>query len=128
MPIKTTPDHIRRFVHTLCSEIVTLEEISHYLKTTWLDNAIYGYNELVDYTTADLSQIAYSDLLTAATESSKSYAHDPKSRCALLISSFEHQQMADFYIGAQAIIKDPTREMKSFRCREEAMIWLAVES
>jgi hypothetical protein len=127
MPIQTKPDHIKKFVHTLCTEIVTLEEITHYLKTVWLDKAIYGYNELVDYTTADLSQIAYSDLLTAATESSKIYTHDPQSKCALLISSFEHQQMADFYIGAQALIKDPTREMKSFRSREEAMIWLAVD-
>lgn len=124
MPIHTTPDHQQHLLHTRCTDIVSVDEVCVYLKTTWLDPAVYGYNQLIDYTAADLSQIDYGGLMTIAAESAKVYSLDPDSRCAMLIASAEQKRMADFYINAKSLMTVPAREYKSFTCREEAIEWL----
>lgn len=62
---------------------MTIDEIKHYLNTAWLKSEIYGFNELVDYS-------------KAAQESAKMYTLDPNSKCAILISTKEHKDLADF--------------------------------
>lgn len=124
MPIELKPDHQRHFMNTICTGIVTIDEITHYLKTAWLKPETYGFNELVDYSKADLSQLNYSELLQAAQEAAKMYTLDPKSKCAILISTKEHKDLADFYINAKKVLTKPSRGIQSFESRDEAMDWL----
>lgn len=124
MPIKLITDHELRFVHTICTGVITLDEISHYLQTAWADSELYGYNEIVNYSSADLSKINYPDLAAAAAESIKLFPLDPDSRCALLISTKEHQQMADFYINMKQLLATKSRDIESFRSYDDAVAWI----
>ena len=124
MPVTSTPDHKLRIVLTICSGLVTLEEIEHYQNTTCLVPDVYGYNELFDFSDSDFSNISYSNLLTIAERASKAYTLDPDSRFAFLTSTQDHQRIADFYIAAKAITKGPSREIRSFTPLDLAMAWL----
>lgn len=56
----------------------------------------YGFNELVDYSKTDRSQLNYSELLQSAQASAKTYTLDPNSKCSISISTKEHKDLADF--------------------------------
>ena len=124
MPVTSTPDHNQRIVHTVCSDLVTLADIEEYQYSVWLEPAIYGYNELFDMVDSDFTQIEFGDLINVAQTASKLYMLDPMSRFAFLTSTSHHQQLADFYISAKTLIKGPSRDLKSFSSREQAMAWL----
>ena len=124
MPVTSTPDHKLRIVLTICSGLVTLEEVEHYQKITWSVPGIYSYNELFDFSDSDISNISCGDLLTIAERASKAYTLDPDSRFAFLTSTQDHQRIADFYIAAKAITKGPSREIRSFTPLDLAMAWL----
>ncbi len=124
MPVTSTPDHSQRIVHTVCSDLVTLADIEEYQYTVWLEPDIYGYNELFDMVDSDFTQIEFGDLITVAQTESKLYMLDPMSRFAFLTATSHHQQVADFYISAKALTKGPSRDLKSFTARQQAMSWL----
>ena len=124
MPIVSTPDHELNIVYTICSSLMTLQDIEHYQYTTWLEPSIYGYNELFDFSDSDFSQISFSDLITIAQTASKLYMLDPDSRFAFVTYTSHHQSLADFYIAAKASIKGPSRDIKSFDDKQTAMDWL----
>lgn len=125
MPIKSTPDHKLRIVHTVCSEQVTLDDIRHYQNTVWLEPGIYGYNELYDFSDSDYSAVQFGDLINIAQQAAKLYMLDPDSRFAFLTHSPQHEKIADFYMAAKSISSEPSREIKSFNSYEEAMAWLS---
>jgi len=127
MPLLSTPDHNLRIVHTVCSGLVTLADIEKYQYSVWLEPTIYGYNELFDMVDSDFTQIEFGDLITVAQTASKLYMLDPASRFAFLTATPHHQQVADFYISAKALTKGPSRDLKCFDSREQAMTWLTEE-
>jgi len=125
MPIVSTPDHDLKIVYTICSSLITLQDIEHYQYTTWLEPSIYGYNEFFDITDSDFSQISFSDLIAIAQTASKLYMLDPDSRFAILAHTQHQKSLADFYIAAKAAIKGPSRDIKSFDDKQKAMNWLS---
>ena len=124
MPIKATPDHELKIMKTVCSKKISLEDIEHYQYTVWMEPSVYGYNELFDFSDSDYSDISFADLIHIAETASKLYMIDPKSRFAFLTHNLQHQKIADFYIATKALIKAPSRTIKSFKSYDEAMQWL----
>jgi len=124
MPVTSTPDHDQRIVHTVCNGRITIAEIQEYLHRVWIEPAIYGYNELFDMVYSDFTQVEFGDLISVAQSASKLYMLDTTSRFAFLTATQHHQQMADFYISAKALTKGPSRDLKSFTTRQQAMSWL----
>lgn len=124
MPIQSTPDHELRIVHTICSGLITHEDIRHYQATTWLDPAIYGYNELYDFTDSDYSVVQFGDLISIAQRAAKLYMLDPNSRFAFLTHNIQHEAVADFYMAAKTFSSGSSREIRSFNSYEKVMAWL----
>ncbi len=124
MPIQSTPDHELRIVHTVCSGGVTLEDVRHYQNTVWLEPAIYGYNELFDFTDSDYSAVQFGDLITIAQQAAKLYMLDPNARFAFLTHTIQHEGVADFYMAAKSFSSGASREIKSFNSHKKVMAWL----
>lgn len=124
MPIQSTPDHKLRIVRTVCSGGVTLEDVRHYQNTVWLEPAIYGYNELFDFTDSDYSAVQFGDLITIAQQAARLYMLDPNSRFAFLTHTTQHEGVADFYMAATSFSSGSSREIKSFNSYEKVMAWL----
>lgn len=127
MPIQSTADHENRILHTVCRGRLTLQDIETYQGSAWQEPTIYGYNELYDFADSDYSDVSFGDLLTVAQNSSKLYMLDPDSRFAFLTHTPQHEEIADFYIAARSLASTPSREIRKFSLREEAMDWLLSE-
>lgn len=125
MPVQSTHDDKLRIVRTVCSGRVTLEDVRHYQTTVWLDPAIYGYNELYDFSDSDYSAVQFGDLITIAQHAAKLYMLDPDSRFAFLTHSPQHKKVADFYMAAKSFSSGSSRAIQSFSSYEKAMAWLA---
>ena len=128
MPIQSTPDHELRIVRTVCSGQVTLEDVRHYQTTVWLDPAIYGYNELYDFSDSDYSSVQFGDLITIAQHAAKLYMLDPNARFAFLTHTEQHEKAAEFYMVAKSFSSGASRTIKSFSSHEKAMAWLIEEN
>lgn len=128
MPITNTPDHDLRVLHTVSEGIILLDEIAHYQFTAWLDPALYGYNELYDCANSDYSKVSFSDLISIAQTASKLYMLDPNSKFAILTHTDHHKELASFYVAAKQIATGPSRDIKQFSSRDEAMQWLSVKA
>lgn len=128
MPILYTPNHKLQILHTVSHGTVTSDEIAYYQKTAWLDPALFGYNELYDLTDSDYSKINFSDLFKISKTASKLYMLDPNSKFAFLTGNTYHEQLADFYITAKELTPGPSRSIKKFTNRDDAMQWLTTKS
>ena len=124
MPITSAPDHSKRLIRTVCSGHITLDEITHYQATAFLNPDIYGYNELFDMTDGDYSEIQFSDMINVADHATKLYMIDPNTRLAILAADTLQRQLADFYISTQSMTQGPSREIRRFDKLEEALDWL----
>lgn len=124
MSIQSTPDHELRIVRTVCSGLITHEDIKHYQATTWLDPAIYGYNELYDFTDSDYSVVQFGELISIAQRAAKLYMLDPDSRFAFLTHNHQHEAVAEFYMAAKSFSSASSREIGSFDSYEKVMDWL----
>ncbi|MCK4708315.1 MAG: hypothetical protein KAU21_06845, partial [Gammaproteobacteria bacterium] len=124
MPVIANPDHQLRIVHTICSGLLTIEEIEHYQKTTWLVPEIYGYNELFDLSDADISNLRTEHFIQMAENVAKLHMLDTNSRLALLICNKNQLPLAEFYLAAKTLLPVPTREAKIFESKDAAMNWL----
>ena len=124
MPVSARPDHQLRIVYTICSGLLTIDEIEHYQKTFWLKPEIYGYNELFDLSAADISNIRTEHLIKMAENVAKQYMLDTDSRLALLIGNKNQIPVAEFYLAAKLLLPVPTRDTKMFDSKDKAMKWL----
>lgn len=107
-----------------CSGPLTLEELSFYVRSTWLNSDNYGLHELIDLRAATPA-LLYGDLLKLAQQSAQIVLPDAlPTRAALLVETKEQEEVAQFYLTARNIYASTTRDMKLFRDLNEAMNWL----
>ena len=123
MPVTSTADHDKETLFTVCTGLITLIDIKVYQNTVWRDPSIYGYNELFDLTESDFSNISFSDLIEIAQKAS-TLNIDPGSRFAFLTATQNHEELADFYISVKSMSDTPSREIKKFNSRTNALTWL----
>lgn len=128
MPINIIPNTSLCMIHTVCSGIVSFQQVQDYLQTTWLDSELYGYNELFDFSNSDFSHISHSELISLAQCEAKLYMLDDSARVAFLNHTADHERVSAFFITAKSIIPGPSRELKSFTNKDQAMNWLTLDN
>jgi len=124
MPINTLYDHERRLIKTTCSGKIGHQDFFNYQKTAWLEPNITGFNELIDFSDADLSDICFSDLITIAQKTPKIYSLSKDSKLALVTSTDHQKQQIEFYISARSIAEASDRPTKNFNSLSDALNWL----
>lgn len=124
MPIKATPDLTNSIVYTTLSGTITLTDIEDHQLTFWASPELFACSELVDFDSADFSQISYGDLLTITQLAAKVVPPNPEAGIALVTHTEEHINIANFYISAKSMATGRSREVRSFNCKEQAMSWL----
>jgi len=124
MPMQSAPDRSLKILNTVCDGLMSLDDIRHYQMTVWLDPSIQGYNELFDFNNSDFSNIEFGDLIDIAKSAAKLYVLNPNTKFAFLTQTAQHNAVAEFYIAAKELSTAPSRKIKTFTSRSEAVAWL----
>ena len=127
MPIKNEINNEQRCIYTMCSGLISAQDIEEYLARIWTDISLYGYNEFFDATQADWQKVDFNYLFEVAQQASKLTAIDNNSKLAWFISGNSEKEKADFYVSAKSLITTESRSIKAFYDRDEALEWLGIK-
>jgi len=126
MPIKTLYNHDSQLIHTTCSGKTSQTELIDYHKTVWLEPGISDYNELIDFSEADISSLSFSDINLITQAMPEFITYSSQSKLALLIDNFHQGQKIGFYMSARSNSDKPVRPMKDFTSMDKALDWLLI--
>ncbi len=124
MAITSTIEHDKHLVITTCRGAISIKDLADYQNSVWTNKDLFGYNELYDFADSDYSNVSFEDLVTVAENAAKVIDLDPNARFAFLVHTPQHQSIADFYLAAKAFTTGPSREIRAFTNREQALDWL----
>jgi len=125
MPIKTLYDNESGLVQTTCSGKISYTDLSNYQKSVWLEPDVTGFNEIIDFSEADLSEISFSDLISLAENTPKVFALSLHSKLALITKTDHQKQLIEFYISVNTLAETPARSIKNFDSLNNALSWLS---
>lgn len=128
MPIKNEIKHEQRCIYTMCSGLISAQDIDEYLARIWTDITLYGYNEFFDATRADWRNVDFDYLFEIAQQASKLTVIDNNTKLAWFVAGQSEKEKADFYVSAKSLITSESRSIKAFFDRDEALRWLEIRS
>ncbi len=127
MPIHVEIDAKARTVRTTYVGRVRRADVLDYMYEHWESGALDGFDELTDMRRAEFDQLSFADLLSLAQETLKEDRASAGSRLALVVSSPEALQKADFFASARETLPQTGREIRVFESLEEAERWITGE-
>jgi len=124
MPIVTTIKKPIRFIQSTGTGSLTSDDFDQYHSLFANNPSIYGFNEILDLSTADLSALQFSDLMNVAERVSGSQAYDPDSKLAIVLRNKEQEEVVNLYQMARTLSDNPCRSLMVFFSHDEALKWI----
>ncbi len=124
MDVEVHIDHESRRVHLRHEGAPGLQDFVEYIEKYWSDDRLYGYDELVDLQRAEPRALSHSDLLAIAQRAHAVDGDSPIARVAVVVSTPEAQELADFFAAARDVLPGSRREIGVFGSMEAARAWL----
>ena len=124
MPISLKTKKNERLICSTGSGQITQQDFDSYHSSILNNPYIYGYNEILDLTAADLTTLNYSELLGIAETASSSKAFDPHSKLAIILKNKQQEEIIKLYQSARTFTTNPCRSMLAFFSHEDAIKWI----
>jgi len=125
MPITTKIKKQISFIHSKGAGTLTLGDLETHHCLFVNNPSIYGYNEILDLSSADLSALNHTEVLTVAETVSSSNAYDPKSKLAIILKTKQQEEVINLYQLARTFSDNPCRSMLTFYSHNDAMKWIS---
>lgn len=123
MPVTETIHDDARLVHTVATGVLTRDDFIDHIERTWRGKPIADYDEIVDATTADASQLTAEDLL-AIVNSGVEFDPEMTPKLALCVSSDLAYGIGRMFGSMREVHDKNAREIRVFRELAEAESWL----
>ena len=125
MPIEVRIDPLQRIVFATPRGTLTTQDLFSYQKEVWSRRDLAGFSELVDMT--EVEKIAFESVDRVRELAGLSAAMDEpqgSSKLAIVAVKDAHFGLARMYQSYREANPKSTREVRTFRSKEEATAWL----
>jgi len=123
MPVSAVINRSERVVITTAVGRLVKSEFIEHIRSVWTDPGLAGFDELIDATRADASQLSAKDL-SDLVNSGVSHDATRNSRLALCVSSELAYGLGRMYGALRETHAGNAREVQVFRDLEAAQAWL----
>jgi len=128
MPITYSIDSRRRIVWATASGRLSDQDVLAYQVAAWEQADTAGYDELVDLTAVtQVEMVSPEKLAELAQRASQSDSRQHPGRLAIVGTSDLHFGVGRMYQTHRSLVPGGNKEVRVFRQREEALIWLGLE-
>ena len=127
MPIESIIHRERRLVHTTCTGAITAGDLMAYQEEIWVKGNVRGFHELFDASQSDFCQVRFSDLLPISQKAAQIDLHTDASKLAIVVSSANQAELAEFYRAAREVLPGESRTTKLFQTVGDALEWIQTQ-
>ncbi len=117
MSINVSVDHENQLIVARCDNQELAPALLHDYLRVW-DEDVLCYDELFILTEADLSKLAFMDLLGQAKEAVQLDASFPQSRNAIVVKDDMGEKLAQFFNSAKKMASAQCREAECFSMKQ----------
>ncbi len=117
-------DHKRRRVITVWGPVVTDDSLLHYQRTVWGDDAVSGYDELIDFRGLEQVEVSSDGLRRVAIEAASDDAGRHGHRFAIVVGTDLTYGLSRMYELLRTSQASSSRIVRTFKVLDEALAWL----
>ena len=126
MPVECTVERENRTIVSRATGHVTLQDLTDYFASVWMDPANAGFHEIFDWTGSDPLELSVAQLRSFSGPANAFYDDSKPSKLAIVVAEGRGTQMAKLYRNFREMRGGTDPEIEVFSDMASARAWLGI--